>query len=226
VRWLLPLLVTVVLVGCGGTTKSAFVGRAVHAPLCYQGRPTPKPCRSPDGRWTVRFKAGIPGRLPGRLVVTQLATGEQTVDYSSLEECCDDITWARPHTLVFADDYRTFVLDPTKGKATFLAGFTDFYVSPDGRWVAGYAEAPSSQPQPAGLVSLATGKCVLIPGYQDTIGSSFRQPAPTDRGFSRNGEYVVVVEQYGDSFQYPISTLGPACPSWMTTDPDAPRATS
>jgi hypothetical protein len=216
----MPLLAVALLAGCGGSSRTAGIRRtdgAVHAPLCFSpNRAAPSsPCRSPDGRWT-----GLRDRGPGRLVLTRLATGAQIIGYTSRDSCCDDVAWVRPHLLVFADDYRVFTLDPVTRKVTFLAGFSDFYASRDGRWLAGYAYASPEDPQPAGLVSLVTGKCVVIPGKNDYVGSNFGFAGVTpSTGFSPAGDAVVVATPPTGTVQYPISSLHRPCPASMTRKP-------
>lgn len=214
-----PLLAGALLAGCGEATQpsgSRPTAPAVHAPLCYPQRLSARrPCRSPDGAWTVEWR-------PGRLVLTRDSTGKQTIDYRSRDACCDDITWVPPQRLVFADDYRVFTLDPATRKVTFVAGFSDFFASPDGRWVAGYAYAPPDEPQLAGLVSLATGRCVLIPGRNDYVGSSFAVEGGTTprTGFSPTGDAVVVaILPSRGVFLYRISALRRPCPPSMTRQP-------
>jgi hypothetical protein len=220
VRWAAPSLAALLLAGCGGAAKQADgthpVGRIVHAPLCYPVRllKRPRPCPSPDRRWTAQLERG-----PGRLVLTRLATGRQSVEYSSRDACCSDIAWVRPHLLAFADDYRAFILDPLTGKSTFVAGFSDFYASPDRAWIAGYAFAPPSEPQPAGVVSLATRKCVALPGSGDYIGSEFGFSGDTPRtGFSGDDKYVAVATPAG-RVRFRISELRQPCASFLTRQP-------
>jgi hypothetical protein len=142
-------------------------------------------------------------------VLTNRATGSRTVDYSSRGSCCADIAWAGPHRLFFADDNHTFTLDPAKGKARFVAAFSDFYASPDGVWVAGHDDPPPHEPQFAAVVNVASRTCVLIPGTRNYVGSQFGPPT----GFSRDGKYVVAAKLSGAVARYRISSLDDPCPT-------------
>jgi hypothetical protein len=161
-------------------------------------------CRSPDGQWTVEFGSG-PGT---QLILTRVSTGTRTEGYSSHDSCCADIAWALPHRLFFADGNHTFALDPTKGRARFVAAFSDFYASPDGAWVAGYDSPPRLQPQFAALVNVANRSCVLFPGTRNYVG-----PHAPASGFSRDGKYVVVSKSSGRLTRYRIASLNDPCPT-------------
>ena len=202
--------------GCAATSRP--LGRAVHAPLCFlRGTPAAlRGCRSPDRAWSVERAFA-----PGRLVLTQRATGRRTVGYSSNNACCDNVTWVRPHRLFFSDDYRVFSLDPLKRKVRFIAAFDDFLVSPNGEWLAGYAAAGPREPQPAGVISLRTGKCVLVPGSGDFIGREFAFHSSTPQtGFTRMGSVIVDSASGGRVVrrEYRISSLRRPCP-WFTRKP-------
>ena len=151
----------------------------------------------------VRQKTG-----PGQLVLTNLGTGRRAVDYSSRDSCCDDIAWARPHRLFFADDNQTFTLDPAKRNVSLVAAFSHFYASPEGAWVAGYDVVEPSAPQFAALVNVATRSCVLFPGRRNYVGGQF-----PGTGFSRDGRYVVVAKPPAGAVRYRIASLNDPCPA-------------
>lgn len=99
------------------------------------------------------------------------------------------------------------MLDPATLKATFIGGFSNIYASPDGRWILGDVSrgglGPSeSDPNVAGLVSVATGRCFAVPG-NDSVGPV---DSPGNTGFTPDGS-AVVVERAGNTWRYPISSL-------------------
>jgi hypothetical protein len=175
--------------------------------------PVGQPCWSPDGGWTVQVEGG----RARRLVLTRCATGERIVGYSSHDDCCSDIAWARPHLLVFDDDYKAFTLDLAKGRASFVAGFSDIYASPDGTWIAGDRFAPPGEHQPAGVIELATGKCYAVPGEDDEIGSEWHTPFRT--GFTRDDTTVVFEAGARGPIRFRISSLRSPCDSSLTRQP-------
>jgi hypothetical protein len=127
---------------------------ALAATATFAGTP------SPDGQWSVAFsrKNGY-----GRLDLTQRSMGRVFRMYRSNDGCCSDITWVAPHLLVFVDDYRTFVLDPTTRRATKIAGFSNIAVSRDGKWVAGWADSGGHSAELVAVVPLQGGRCRAVP---------------------------------------------------------------
>jgi hypothetical protein len=114
---------------------------------------------SPDHAWTLHFS-----RLHGygRLDLTQRSTGRTFRMYRSNDGCCTFITWLKPHVLVFVDDYRTFTLDPATKTVTRLGGFSNYVVSPNGRWLAGWNDSPHGGER-VGVVSIDGRTCLEVP---------------------------------------------------------------
>jgi hypothetical protein len=206
VKWLFVLLPAIVAIGLGLVLlvrhDDPYNGPAVHAPLCGGNGLAESPCRSPDGRWTVEL--GQSG-----LVLTRTATARKTVMLG--QGCCGEIAWARPHRLVFTGDdgYSAYMLDPAT-QNMFSMGFSNIYVSPDGRWVLGDRDESSlghAGPYLGGLVSVAKARCFAIPG-DVSIGQTDSPFKKT--GFTPDGS-AVVIERSGDTWRYPISSLRQPC---------------
>jgi hypothetical protein len=110
--------------------------------------------------------------------------------YQSNDDCCSNVMWAKPHTLLFDDDYRLFRLDPVTRKHTLIAGWSDFFVSPDGRWIAGWAysgEDSAAPPETVGVLSIDGKTCLAVPhrSHENDVAA----------GFTRDGKSVVVKRQ-------------------------------
>jgi hypothetical protein len=179
---LLPVvLMGLVLAGCGGTGRSQGTkptGIASIAPRCAQYPRPGMTCSSPDGAWSVRYT-----RNPGTLWVTRLGPVSVRA-YQSKDSCCTYITWAKPHTLLFDDDYRLMRLDPITRKHTMIASWSNFVVSPNGRWIAGWASGPPEEAETVGVLSVAGTTCLVVP----------HNPHQSDEaaGFTQDSKNVIV----------------------------------
>ena len=149
--------------------------------------PTGVAARSPDGRWNVLYsrRNGY-----GRLDVTNLRTGKKYRMYRSNDSCCDQITWVRPHLLIFVDDYNVKTLDPTTRRLVRIAGFSNFTISHDGRLVAGYASTGGHAAETVEVVPITGGRCRAVPHRPDQDDSS--------PGFARSDKALIVVRQHFD----------------------------
>jgi hypothetical protein len=125
--------------------------------------------RSPDGKWEVVFSRS---HGFGRLDLTERVSGRRYRMYRSNDSCCDHITWVQPQTLVFVDDYRVLRLNPDKRSAQKIASFSDFVVSPNGRWVAGWADSGGHAPETVYVVPLGGGHCLRVPRRADQDDTS------------------------------------------------------
>jgi hypothetical protein len=143
--------------------------------------------RSPDGKWSVLYSRS---NGYGRLDVTNARAGSRYRMYRSNDSCCDEITWIEPHLLIFVDDYNVKTLEPTTRRLTRIAGFSDFTVSHDGRWVAGYADSGGHAAETVEVVPITGGKCRAVPHRPDQDDSS-----PT---FSRDDNAVIVTRRAFD----------------------------
>jgi hypothetical protein len=156
-RVLFVVLVGLTLVSAGTVTARA------------SSPPTGLAERSPDGKWSVLYsrRNGY-----GRLDVTNLQTGRRYRMYRSNDSCCDDVTWVKPHLLIFVDDYKVKTLDPNARRAVRIAGFSQFALSHDGRLVAGYAESGGHAAETVEVVPIAGGRCRAVARRLDQDDSS------------------------------------------------------
>lgn len=98
--------------------------------------------------------------------------GRKNPIYSSNDSCCTNLVWATPGVLVFDDDYNVKVvnvarcrpqLKPHRCAARTIASFSNFVVSKDGKWVAGYADGGGHGPETIGVVSIDGSVCRTVP---------------------------------------------------------------
>ena len=143
---------------------------------------------SPDRKWQVIYSRQ---NGYGRLDLIERRTGRRYRMYRSNDSCCDQITWVAPHTLIFVDDYRVKTLDPDRRRVTRIAGFSNFVLSPDRRWVAGYADTGGHSAESVDVVPLAGGACLAVPKRPD-------QDVAYPR-FSSDSRFVSVAERHFSS---------------------------
>jgi len=127
----------------------------------------------------------------GRLDLTDRTTGRRYRMYRSNDSCCDQITWISAHTLVFVDDYEVKTLDPVTRRVTRIAGFSNFVISPNGRWVAGWASCGGHCAETVEVVPLAGGACKAVRHQADQDDS---YPF-----FSRDSSRITVDRQHFDT---------------------------
>lgn len=178
-RFALLALIGLLLAGCGGTTGTAVSHSDVTAAAICQ--PPEMSCPSPDGVWSVAYPHGS-------LRVSHRGSREVVV-YQSNDACCTNITWAKPHTLLFDDDYRVFRLDPVTRKHRMIASWSDFVVSPDGHWITGgaYVGGSAAPPETVGVLPMDGKTCLAVPH------SSHESDEPA--GFTHDGKSVVVTRR-------------------------------
>ena len=82
--------------------------------------------------------------------------------YSSNEACCSNVRWVSRRIIIFDDDYRVKTVDVVTGRVQTIATFSNFTVSSNGRWVAGWALGGHSAEQ-IGVVSISGGSCRVVP---------------------------------------------------------------
>jgi hypothetical protein len=123
--------------------------------------------------------------------------------YSELGCCWTHITWAKPHLLLFIDDFQVMSLDPTTRKVHWLAQLNDLAVSPDGGWFAGKGASLSPY---AYVLSTGGRTCLVVPGRSVGV-----------QGFTRDSKGVIILRAYKYTktrlVQYSFSTLRAGCPS-------------
>jgi hypothetical protein len=89
--------------------------------------------------------------------------GTTRILYRSSDSCCSQVLWLSPTRLVFDDDYRVTTLDVTSGRVQRIAGFSNFTVSPDHQWIAGWADSGGHRAQRVGVVRADGSGCRLVP---------------------------------------------------------------
>jgi hypothetical protein len=142
---------------------------------------------SPDGKWSVDFtrKNGY-----GHLDVRNEATHRLYRMYRSNDSCCTSISWIGPHLLIFDDDYNVKTLNPATRRVNRIAGFSNFVVSHNGRWVAGYAESGGHSAETVGVVPVGGGGCRVVPRRADRTDTVAR--------FSADDAAVLIVRRHWD----------------------------
>ncbi len=164
---------TVLAVGCSGHHAAA---PASHA----SARATFDPAvASPDGRQiaVVRHVGTV-----GSLEVRAAGHGRTKTLYASRDNCCTDVAWASPREIVFVSDFNVWGVDWKSGRVKNLAGFTDFQLSPDRRWLVGWKDAGPHVLETVGVRSIDGERCLLVPkpaNKSDSLGF-----------FSRDGKRV------------------------------------
>jgi hypothetical protein len=169
----------IVIGGCGsnGQTAHGFVpvaaGYRVVSPSMGDIDTGPAVgATSPDGKWRAEFakRNGC-----GNVIVTNLGSHRRLRVYHSANGCCTEIAWLPPHYLVFDDDHQVQLVDAATRQQATIAQFSSFVISPDGRWVAGYASSGGHGPKTVGVVPSTGGTCRTVPRTktQDDIVVSF-----------------------------------------------------
>lgn len=184
--------------GAGGPDGVEATSPAAIAPQCSAAEGTPvaaMPCRSPDRRWSLTWR-NHGSRCD--LYASRRDTGRRVRIYHTTDAPCSYLTWVRPHLLVFDDDYRVLTLDPPSRKVTLIGGFSDFDVSPDERWIAGYAFGPPEDAETVDVLSVSGGMCLVVP-------HTARQ---TDEvaGFTRDSRNVIVLRRRFVPNNFPIGS--------------------
>lgn len=142
---------------------------------------------SPDGSWSLAYTRT---HGYGHLDITQRATGRVFRMYSSNDACCGQIRWLRPHLLIFIDDYRTKTLDPTTKRVATIANFSNYVVSADGRWVAGWADCGDHSQESVDVVRITGGRCRQVPRRPDQDDNALR--------FSRDDRNLTIRRRFFD----------------------------
>jgi WD40-like Beta Propeller Repeat len=93
------------------------------------------------------------------------------VVYTARDSCCGDLAWATRWLLVFDNDYRVFTLDVRSGQLRQIAGFSNFELSKDGRWAAGWAGTGPNEPETVGVVSITGTSCRVVPRLSNASDS-------------------------------------------------------
>jgi hypothetical protein len=175
------LAVALVVAGCRAASRTHTTTAAAAPPSTVVDS-----VDSPDGTHVALVKSDPGSTYTHIEVVSGHARSGKTV-YDN-EGCCDGLVWASPNLLVFADDYETITVNTLTGNTTTIAHFSNFVVSPSGRWVAGYSYSGHGK-QYVFVVSIAGGGCRIVPS----------KPAEDvqDPYFSANGRLHILKTNQG-----------------------------
>jgi hypothetical protein len=203
------LVLGVVLAGCGGSSNGTTpTGAALQLPQCPVTPLSSKlivgTCHSPDSAWRLQYRRAT---ASGRLFLAR-GQGNSVEMYHSSNDCCENITWAKPHLLLFVDYPLVETLDPTTRTVTMLGQLNDAVVSLNGRWVAGSGAAGPGDPVATTVYVLGVDakKCLVVPGTSADAA-----------GFTRDGTSVIVrrnvdPEKQPQMRQFALSSLKADCP--------------
>lgn len=142
VAWLFVVGFADLFAGCGGGGLGATpTGPPLKASPCLSAGTAA--CRSPDGAWLA--SVGSSGACS--IYLTRVSTGRRVRMFRSQDADCPELTWGKPHQLLFHADNSFYTLDPTaRYPVTRPAAFAELVVSPNRRWVAG--TTPPEPPKP------------------------------------------------------------------------------
>lgn len=93
--------------------------------------------------------------------------GRTKAVYKSNDACCSNVVAISSRMVAFDDDYNVKTVDVDDGRVDRIAGFSNFVVSPDGRWLAGWAESGGHGPETIGVVSADGATCLAVPKPQN-----------------------------------------------------------
>jgi hypothetical protein len=99
----------------------------------------------------------------GLLEVKSTRGGTERTLYSSNDACCGSLVWSSNRLLVFDDDYRARTVDVISGRVHWIAGFSNYAISNDGHWLAGWAYSPGLSPETIYIVSVTGAHCRAVP---------------------------------------------------------------
>jgi hypothetical protein len=208
-RFALAVLLGLFLAGCAGGGTDVSASDVTAAAVCAQYPTSGTSCSSPDGAFSVTFIGAQPR---GSIHLFAGGSGGVMV-YHSTNGCCTDMAWAKPHTLLFDDDYQLIRLDPVTRKHRIISDWSDFVVSPDGRWIAGWAYSGGDSvapPETVGVLSIDGKTCLSVPHSSNESDEA--------AGFTQDGKSVIVTRRPFDPGEgvtsssiklvaYPISSL-------------------
>jgi hypothetical protein len=134
---------------------------------------------SPDGKSVAYLTHLRPVYLREESIRVKTVGEPTRILYRSKDSCCDQLTWLSPTRLVFDDDYRVTTLDIPTGRIRRIAGFSNFRISPDHTWIAGWADSGGHEAQTVRVVSADGTSCKSIP--------TPARHTDLDASFSRDG---------------------------------------
>jgi hypothetical protein len=185
------LVAVVVCGGCGARHMAATT--STQAPRPVQHRVLVDPAVfSPDGKRfaSVRHVFVTSTGSVGYLDVGKSGTRDKRTVYSSSDSCCTEVTWVSPSLIAFDDDYNVKTVDLSSGRVHRVATFSNFSVSADGRWIAGWKFSGGHSPETIGVVSITGSNCRTVPKPKNADDS--------DANFSPDAKQLMFVRQRFD----------------------------
>jgi hypothetical protein len=174
------LVAVVVCSGCGASHTAATTSTRSTRPVKHRVLVDPAVV-SPDGKSfaSVRHVFVASTGSIGYLDLGKRGTPDKRTVYSSSDSCCTEITWVSPSLIAFDDDYNVKTLDLSTGRVRRIATFSNFSVSADGRWVAGWKFSGGHSPETIGVVSITGSDCRTVPRPKnaDDFNASFSSDA-------------------------------------------------
>jgi hypothetical protein len=121
------------------------------------------PVLSPDGERIVVVRHF--GRWGYLKVGPAVEGGPRRTILSSRYICCGELVWASRYVIAFDVDYIVKTIDVRTRRVRAIAAAPNFDISNDGRWIAWWTlpGEVTEGPGPAGVVSIASGECLLVP---------------------------------------------------------------
>jgi hypothetical protein len=155
-------------------------------------------CDSRDGAWRLRIRERSGSK--SKLFLSRSGRNTTVPAYSSPGCCLQWITWAKPHLLLFVDNFQVMSLAPGPDETRRLAQLDDLAVSPNGRWLGG--RGAGTLGSTIYVLSGDARTCLVGPSGNVSV-----------QGFTRDSKAIVVLRYPKTLTQYTISSLKTGCPT-------------
>jgi hypothetical protein len=85
--------------------------------------------------------------------------------YGSHGAGCQHLTWAKPHLLLFENNFDLYALNPVTRRVTNPALMGEYVVSPNARWIAGDNAngGPEAPQNPVYALTVNNSECLIVP---------------------------------------------------------------